>query len=384
MTESIAPEMLWAAAGLEKFLDRHRSVMTEFVIEPGDNLHERVRKGGRLLGWLYERGAHGWGWPVACGGRGGGAVHRAVFYDAMTRFGFGIPESVCSLEVQGSALIEFAPEIAARVLPAVLDGSEVWCQGFSEPEAGSDLASLRTTATKVTGGWLLNGQKVWTSLAHLSQWCGVLARTGAADSRHNGLTYFWMPLPTDGAEARPLRTLTGEDDFCELFLDNAFVPDDLVVGDVGQGWKIAMYALQFERGMWAWQRQALLHAMLEEAVSQAESPQDHAEMIGRAYLSLQAVRATSRATVEKLAAGEPLGPEVSADKVLLGQTEHQVNDLIHALTPRFAAGDDPRHNQIRREWFYSRAATVYGGSADIQRNILARRVLGLPIASHGG
>lgn len=383
MTDA-ATEELGTVAGLEAFLERHRSEMAQFLIEPGNDLEERIGKGGRLLGWLYERGAHGWGWPVACGGRGGSAVHRAIFYDAMTRFGFGVPESVCSLEVQGSALIEFAPAIAARVVPALLDGSQVWCQGFSEPQAGSDLAGLQTKATKVTGGWLLNGQKVWTSLAHASQWCGVLARTGAPGSRHKGLTYFWMPLPSDGATARPLRTLTGEDDFCELFLDDVFVPDELVIGAVGQGWQIAMYALQFERGMWAWQRQALMHAMLGEAISHAESSQDHTDAIGRAYLSLQAVRAMSRATVERLAAGEALGPEVSADKVLLGQTEHLVNDLIHALTPGFAVGDDPRTNGVRREWFYSRAATVYGGAVDIQRNILASRVLGLPVANHDG
>lgn len=378
MSERAWEEQVWTEAGLHVFLDRHREEMRPFLADPGDDLEQRVVKTGRLLGWLHERGAYGWGWPIECGGRGGTAVHRAIFYDAMARFGFGMPESVASLEVQGSALIRYAPKIAARVLPPMLDGRELWCQGFSEPEAGSDLAGLRARAVRVDGGWSITGQKVWTSLAHVAQWCGVLARTGAPDSRHKGLTYFWVPLPTEGVEVRPLRTLTGEDDFCELFFDDAFVPDDLVLGDIGQGWEIAMYALQFERGMWAWQRQAHMHAMLETAIRDAEYPQRHAEQIGRAYLNIEAVRAMSRATVQRLAAGEVLGPEVSADKVMLGLTEHAINDLIRALAPDFETGDGDLLRDQRREWFYSRAATVYGGAVDIQKNIIATRVLGLP------
>jgi alkylation response protein AidB-like acyl-CoA dehydrogenase len=377
-------DRLWTAAGLHAFLEAHRQELAHLVLNPSDSLETRIEKGGCLLLWLYEREAHGWGWPSECGGLGGSAIHRAIFYDVLTHFGFGLPESVASLEVQGSALIEFAPAIAARVLPSMLDGSEMWCQGFSEPQAGSDLASLQTRASEVGGGWLLNGQKVWTSLAHFSQWCGVLARTGAADSRHKGLTYFWMPLSSDGVHVRPLRTLTEEDDFCEIFLDDVLVPDDLVVGGIGQGWEIAMYALQFERGMWAWQRQALMHAMLDDAIAHAECPERHVEAIGDVYLSLAALRAMSRRTVERLAFGEVLGPEVSADKVLLGQTEHQVNDLIRALTPDFATSDSDRQRNVRREWFYSRAATVYGGAVDIQKNIIASRVLGLPLASQRG
>lgn len=378
MASRVVEQQLWTDAGLQDFLDRHRAEMQPFLADPGDDLQQRVTKTGRLLGWLSERGAYGWGWPVECGGRGGTAVHRAIFYDAMARSGFGMPESVASLEVQGSALIRYAPDVAARVLPAMLDGRELWCQGFSEPEAGSDLASLRARAVRVDGGWAITGQKVWTSLGHLAQWCGVLARTGAPDSRHKGLTYFWVPLPTEGVEVRPLRTLTGEDDFCELFFDGAFVPDDLVVGNVDQGWEIAMYALQFERGMWAWQRQASMHAMLETAVRHAEHPERYEEQIGRAYLSLAAVRAMSQATVERLATGEMLGPEVSADKVMLGLTEHAVHDLVRALSPDFETGDGDLLRDHRREWFYSRAATVYGGAVDIQRNIISTRVLGLP------
>lgn len=386
MSKSDVPvdEDLCSATALDEFLVAHATELAEYRLLPGDDLERRTDKGRGVLRWLYKRGAHGWGWPDACGGRGGNAVHRAIFYDAMTRHGFGIPEPTCSLEVQGDALVKFAPHIASRVLPGLLNGSDVWCQGFSEPQAGSDLASLRTRASRVAGGWVLNGQKVWTSLAHIAQWCGVLARTGAPDSRHKGLSYFWVPLPSSGLEARPLRTLTGEDDFCELFFDDVFVADDLLVGEVGQGWEIAMYALQYERGMWAWQRQALMHSGLEHALANADNRERFADDIGRAYLNLQAVRAMSMSTVKRLASGEALGPEVSADKLLLGQTEHMVNDLIRDLTPDFGLGDTDADRAIRREWFYSRAATVYGGAADIQRNIIAGRVLGLTSAGQRG
>jgi len=285
---------------------------------------------------------------------------------------------VAALEVLGSALVEFAPALAARQLPAMLAGRTLWCQGFSEPEAGSDLASLRTQARRGEGGWRISGQKVWTSLGHRADWCGLLARTGPPESRHRGLTLFWTDMHAEGVLVRPLRALTEEDDFSELFLDDVFVPDEDVVGGINEGWKVAMYLLQYERGMWAWQRQSIMHAMLQEAVDALGNPRAHAADLARAYLALAAVRMRSRATVERLSRGEALGPEVSVDKILLGRAEHIVNDTIRSLTPRFESSDEPAIRGLRREWFYSRAATVYGGAADIQRNLIAQRILGLP------
>lgn len=375
---------VWSEQGLRLWLDAHRAEMTEFLGDQGDSLDERIDKSSALLGYLDAAGVTGWGWPVACGGRGGTAIHRAVFYDVLTRAGFAMPESAAATEVLGSALIRYSPVLAARYLPAILAGRELWCQGFSEPEAGSDLASLRTIARPAEGGWVITGQKVWTSLGHRADWCGVLARTGDADSRHRGLTLFWVDMRAPGVTVRPLRALTGEDDFSELFLDEVFVPADHLVSAPDQGWEAAMYLLQFERGMWAWQRQAIMHSMLEEAIHRSGDLAAHAASIGRAYLSLASLRIKCMATVTRLAEGENLGPEVSADKVVLSQTEHIVNDVIRELTPGFSTSDDPHVRGDRREWFYSRASSVYGGAVEIQKNIIARRVLGLPQeARHG-
>lgn len=365
-------------AGLDAWLAVHASEMTSLRADSSDDLNARVAKDRALLGYLTDRGVTGWGWPIEYGGRGGTEVHRAVFYDQLTRHGFGMPECAPGLEVLGSALAKYAPTLAAKYLTDMLSGRSIWCQGFSEPEAGSDLAALRTTATRVDAGWIIKGQKVWTSLAHLASWCGLLARTGPPNSRHRGLTLFWADMREPGVSVRPLRTLSGEDDFCEVFFDGTVVPDDHRVGGVDEGWDVAMHLLQFERGMWAWQRQAIMHAALEDAITRLRDPATHSAAIARAYLAAAAVRSRSRSTVERLARGETLGPEVSADKLLLGQAEHIVYDAIRSVSPGFELSSSPNDSALRREWFYSRAATVYGGSADIQRNIVAQRVLGLP------
>ena len=345
-----------------------------------DSLDERIDRSLEFFARLDAAGLTGWGWPTESGGRGGSTEHRAELYDAITAAGFGMPEQVGALEVLGSALVAHNPGLASRYLPELLAGRALWCQGFSEPEAGSDLASLRTKAVPDGDGWKITGQKVWTSLGHRSDWCGVLARTGAPDSRHRGLTLFWVDLKAPGVEVRPLLTLTGEEEFSEVFLDGVHVPADHVVGPVDGGWGVAMDLLQYERGMWAWQRQAIMHSTLSGLVADLDGADVlAASAVAEAYTSLAALRMRCRETVKRLAAGERLGPEVSIDKILLGQTEHLVHDAVRAVHVRdFAVGDSAEADTERAEWFYSRAATVYGGAAEVQKNIVAERVLGLP------
>ena len=198
----------------------------------GDDLETRVDKSLALMARLHAEGISGWGWPQEVGGLGGDATDRAALYDAFTEAGFAMPEQVGALEVMGSALTAFAPELARRAFPAILAGRELWCQGFSEPEAGSDLASLRTTAKPTSEGWQIDGQKVWTSLGHRSRWCGVLARTGDPSGRHRTLTMFWVDLQSPGVTVRPLQTISGEPEFSEVFLDAVSVPADHVIGEV--------------------------------------------------------------------------------------------------------------------------------------------------------
>lgn len=361
------------------WLTEHAAELADVNPRPDDELETRVDKSLGLLARLHAEGLSGWGWAEELGGRGGDATDRAALYDALTAAGFGMPEQVGALEVLGSALTAFAPELAKKALPEVLEGRELWCQGFSEPEAGSDLASLRTTAKQTDDGWVIDGQKVWTSLGHRSRWCGVLARTGDPAGRHRTLSLFWVDLKSPGVTVRPLQTTTGEAEFSEIFFDGVKVPADHIIGPVDGGWKVAMHLLQYERGMWAWQRQAIMHASLDDLIAKAGDRPGAAEAIGAAYVALSALRVRSRTTISRLALGERLGPEVSIDKTLLSTAEHAVNDAVRTLrVGDFLFGGDADAGSIRGEWYYSRAASVYGGAVEVQKNIIAEHVLGLP------
>jgi acyl-CoA dehydrogenase len=346
---------------------------------PGDSLERRVAKGSRLMSQLYAAGLSGRGWPQEYGGRGGDARSRAALYDTLTAAGFDLPEQVAALEVLGPALIAYAPALAARHLPKILAGGAIWCQGFSEPEAGSDLAALRTVARRVTGGWAISGQKIWTSLGHQADWCAVFARTGDRQSRHRGLTLFWVEMRSKGLTVRPLRAITGEEEFSEIFLEDVFVSDQDLIGDVDSGWAVAMRMFQYERGMWAWQRQARMHAALKSLVLDYVPDARAAQVIGETYLSIAAVRLRSRRTISRLANGEDLGAQTSVDKVLLSMAEQSVQDAVRQLRLGwFTFGREPASTDARAEWFFSRAASVYGGAIEIQRNLIAESVLGLP------
>lgn len=360
------------------WLNEHAAELADVNPRPTDDLEVRVDKSLGLFARLKGHGINEWGWSADVGGAGGDATDRAAFYDGLTLAGFGMPEQVGALEVLGSALTAYAPHLAERYIPAALAGTEMWCQGFSEPEAGSDLASLRTTAKSTTDGWVLNGQKTWTSLGHRARWCGVLARTGTLEQRHRGLSLFWVDLTSPGVLVRPLQTTTGEPEFSEVFFDDVLVPADHIIGEVGSGWRVAMHLLQYERGMWAWQRQAILHAALDDLIETSGTHPSATDAIGTAYLALAALRVRSKQTVGRLAVGERLGPEVSIDKTLLSQAEHAVNDAVRQLrTQDFLFEDDDAAAHLRGEWLYSRAASVYGGAVEVQKNIIAEHVLGL-------
>lgn len=364
---------------VSEWLTAHAAELADANPRPDDELETRVDKSFALFARLHEAGINRRGWPEEFGGLGGDATDRAAFYDALTAAGFGMPEQVGALEVLGSALSAYAPELAKTAFPGVLEGRELWCQGFSEPEAGSDLASLRTTAKRTDAGWVIDGQKVWTSLGHRARWCGVLARTGDPAQRHRTLTLFWVDLQLPGVTVRPLQTTTGEAEFSEVFFDGVTIPSENVIGEVDGGWKVAMHLLQYERGMWAWQRQAIMHAALDDLVRKAGDRPGAAEAIGTAYLALAALRVRSKQTVARLAKGERLGPEVSIDKTLLSTAEHAVNDAVRAVRANdYLFGDDADSHRIRSEWNYSRAASVYGGAVEVQKNIIAEHVLGLP------
>jgi alkylation response protein AidB-like acyl-CoA dehydrogenase len=286
-----------------------------------------------------------------------------------------IPEPFTTLEILVPVLLVFAPHLSDALLPGLLRGDDTWAQAFSEPDAGSDLASLRTRMEPDGDGFRLYGQKVWSTFGHLSRRSVLLARSGGPG--HKGLTMVLVDLDQPGADVRPIRAEDGENHFSEIFLDGAYVPKKRVIGELGQGWAVAMYMLQWERGAWGWLQQGRFHKRLEQTLSIAPADPNHAASIGHAYTLMSALRLHTRDTVNRLAREETLGPEVSIDKLLLIDAETTTwNTIREHVGPRFEF--DPALHWLRSEYLFSRAAPIYGGSLEIQRTLVAQRVLGMP------
>lgn len=350
-----------------------------------DSLEESVEHGAALLARLYEGGWNRVGWPPEVGGLGGDVRHRAVMYEQLTLADIAPPEQNTIVEVVGPALTHFSPELAARYLPRALRGEDVWCQGFSEPNSGSDLASLHCRAKPIAGGDLVvDGQKIWTSFGHIADHILLLCRTGTKESRSRGLTMLFLDMSSPGVQTRPITFANGRNEVAEVFFDSVRVPYDHVVGPFDGGWSVASYLLQFERGMYAQIRQAVLASRLRWLMSHLAScgPVDEVmrERIGAARLAVAALHARSSRTVNLLAQDAQVGPAASVDKLLLAAAEQAVFDAGRdVLSPGFELdGAQLDVVQWRTEWFYSRAASVYGGAAEIQRSIIADRILDLP------
>jgi alkylation response protein AidB-like acyl-CoA dehydrogenase len=349
-------------------------------------VEETVVQHASLMRLLYDEGFARYGWPAQMGGLGGDERHRAVLYDELSRAQLPLPQQCLSLETLGPAVIRFAPELAAELHPRCLRGEEWWAQGFSEPEAGSDLASLRTRATPDADGYRINGQKIWTSHAVTARRIVMLTRTGTAEERHRGLTMLMVDADAPGITIRPVAMANGRNELAEVFFDDVPVPAARRIGAEGAGWTVAMYLLQWERAMYAWQSACTLFARFERLRSElrgtGSAPADAAARLGDCYLDLVELRARSVETITRLAAGETVGPEASVDKVLLARAEQGLHDAARDLRPAsFAigsAGDGSNQREWRDEWWYSRAASILGGSAEVQRGILADRVLNLP------
>jgi alkylation response protein AidB-like acyl-CoA dehydrogenase len=327
----------------------------------------------------FDAGWARWGWPERVGGLGGTSLVRAYLSEALTVRDLVYSGVYSMPEVLGPSVIAFAPpELSATMLPPLLRGDEVWCQGFSEPGTGSNLGSLTCRSVRTDDGWRVTGQKVWTSLAQYAQRCVLLTRSGTVESAHRGITALFVDMDTPGITPRPIETMHGEPEFCEVFFDDVLVPFDRTLGKEGDGWAFAMDLLPYERSTSLWQRAAFLHRRLADALAQADADLIDPAKLGEVTQLLYAFRARSRATVHRMAAGEPLGAETSIDKVLLASSEQAVFDLVgDALPEAITLGDDVTSTRWRSEFLYSRAASIYGGSSEIQRNIIARRLLDL-------
>lgn len=352
-----------------------------------DNAEDQMAHDGAVMARLFGDGWNRWGWPQAMGGLGGDAIHRAVYYEELGFAMIPIPAQQWSLEVMGPALLKYAPQLAERHLPDYLAGNEWWGQGFSEPESGSDLASLRTRAVDDgSGGFVVNGQKIWTSQGATAKRLFLLVRTGEPESRHRGLTMLFVDTDAPGVTVRPIALASGRRELAEVFFDDVRVPRERLLGEVGGGWALTMFLMQFERGMYGY---AVLNKVLTELgrlrahMVAGGASDDTRKRFARVYVDVAAAQARTAATVRRIARGELIGPDSSVDKLLFGKAEKAANDLILDVRRSWmmAGPSGPKSNELdtaRAEWWYSRAATIMGGTAEVQRGIIADHLLGLP------
>ena len=327
----------------------------------------------------YDAGWMRWGWPERVGGLGGSPILRAYLGEALMARGIVEPDVYSMTEVLAPTMINFAPpDLAADMVPRLLRGDESWCQGFSEPGTGSNLASLTCRATRTDEGWHVTGQKVWTSYAQYAARCVLLTRTGTPESAHRGITALFVDMDSPGITIRPLRTMHGADDFSEVFYDDVAVPFERTLGEVDQGWAVAMDLLPYERSTSLWHRCAYLQQRFGRLLATVPDGALGAAEVGEVAQLLLAFRARSRQTQYRMEEGQPLGAETSVDKVLIATAEQALMDLAATgLATDVIIGDDPMSDRWRAEFMYSRAATIYGGTSEIQRNIIARRLLDL-------
>ena len=361
---------------LDTWLDEH-AVELAPSYEGFGSLEEHLAQLAKVKRMTFDAGWMRMGWPEHVGGLGGSSLLRAYLGEALTSRDLVEPGAYSMTEVLAPTMIDYAdPSLAATMVPLLLRGDETWCQGFSEPGTGSNLAALTCRAAATDEGWRVSGQKVWTSFAQYAQRCVLLTRTGSVESAHRGITALFVDMDSPGITVRPIETMHGLEEFSEVFFDDVLVPVSRTLGEPGQGWSVAMDLLPYERSTALWHRGAFLHHRLQQLLETGAAV-DAAEL-GEVTQLLYAFRARSRATQHRLASGGTLASETSIDKVLLATSEQALFDLAaDALADQVVAGDDAASEQWRTEYLYSRAATIYGGSAEIQRNIIARRLLDL-------
>ncbi|KAA0021973.1 acyl-CoA dehydrogenase family protein [Antrihabitans cavernicola] len=343
------------------------------------------------LAWDRHLAAAGWtclGWPKQYGGREASLNQQVIFHQEYARANAPARVSHVGEELLGPTLIAFGTEEQKqRFLPGIKSVSELWCQGYSEPGAGSDLAAVSTSAKLDGDEWSVNGQKVWTSLAHVADWCFVVCRTEPGSTRHKGLSYLLVPMDQPGVTVRPIVQLTATSEFNEVFFDNARSDADLVVGEVGDGWRIAMGTLTFERGVSTlgqqigFARELAGIADLAKRTGAADDP-IIADKLTRAAIGLKVMRAHAMRTLAAVDAGTS-GSEASVAKLLWANWHRSLGELamdVAGAAGLIADGDpaDGGFDELQRLYLFTRADTIYGGSNEVQRNIIAERVLGLP------
>jgi alkylation response protein AidB-like acyl-CoA dehydrogenase len=346
---------------------------------PGDDAQFEHRRAWQRK--LYDAGYAGFSWPKEYGGRGATLVEQALFGEEMARAKAPPPVNVLGMVMGGPVVITHGTDDQKeRWLKPILTGEEIWCQGFSEPESGSDLASLKTRAVKSGGEWLVTGQKVWTTYAHKAKWCMLVARTDQDAPKHQGLTYFILDMEQDAVQVRPLHQITKEPEFNELFMEEARIPDENVVGGVGNGWAVAITTLMNERaGLGASSAAGVKIALDELKRLAAERGVDDDPVIrqklAQLTIEVELLRLNSwRGLTQIMKRGVP-GPEGSLPKWQWGEINQTLTEVaVEILGEEGAYWESPWTYRLLR----SRANSIEGGTTEILKNIVAERVLGLP------
>ena len=364
------------ASEIRAWLERHLELPPAFP-----SLDEEIAWG---RSWQKKLAADRWvgiHWPVEYGGRGASPVEVALYNMEYARSRALQPVNRVGINLAGPTLLAHGTDAQKqRWLPKILDAAEIWCQLFSEPGAGSDLAALTTAAVPVDGGWLLTGQKVWTSYAQYARWGIGLVRTDPELPKHRGISFVVVDMTAPGIEIRPLTQITGEAEFNEVFFDDVFVGTDQLVGDLHDGWAVANTTLAHERGTsFPFKEQVVHEVFLDELYALARErgrldEADVADALAQRFIELRLLRLSNWGTLSRLARGVSPGPESSVTKLLWTDMSQQMADTAMTIL----GPEGSLHGRWSRQWLWSKAASIAGGTSEVQRTILGDRVLGLP------
>lgn len=380
----------------EKFRDECRAWLAANVPEPfagkGLNEEENAEAVEYLQAWqkkVFDNGWAGISWPQAYGGRGATLIEQSIFQEEWAKANAPMLINVLGLSLIGPTIIAVGTEEQKkRFLPKILSGEEIWCQGFSEPNAGSDVAGLGTKAVRDGDDFIINGQKIWTSLAHVSDWCLLLVRTDMEAPKHKGITALLVDMHSEGVAVRPLKQITGDSGFNEVFFSNVRVPVANVLGEINRGWHTAIATLMNERanlgaGVYVQIRRSL-DGLIERSQTTMRGGRPAAQdpvirqKIAQAYLELEIFKLNSNRALSKMSKSSVPGPEGSILKIFWSELNQRVQQTAQEALGPFGQLQDLDEGKWVYGYLRSRGNTIEAGTSEIQRNIVAERVLGLP------
>lgn len=359
-------------------------------LDPFENYVNNKRKWEKLL---FEGGFAGLTWPKEYGGQGKDDIEQIIFKEECGKIDAPAGLNVIGSNILGPTLLEVGTEEQKeRFIPKILSGEEIWCQGFSEPNAGSDLASLSTRAELSENKWVINGQKTWVSWAQYSQYCILLARTDPDARKHKGITFFLVPMDLEGITVRPLIQMNGEKEFSEIFFDDVHLDKDMILGDLNDGWSVAMRALSFERGTNPLEKQARFYKELTDLVELSKDESNtngrdiinntyYQQKLAKAYSELEVMKYLGLQIVDKLMKNKKISDDSSLQKLYWSEYHKRFGELSMEILGEnglFWQEDGAMDGKFQKIFFHSKAETIFAGTSEIQKNIIAERILGMP------